>query len=781
MFLEHDLIKPLSIELRDYQSNIAQAALGESTLVVLPTGMGKTVIALFVIAETLRTKKGTVLFMAPTKPLVEQHAKFLREHLIGFEPEVFTGEVQPEDRRNVWTSARVIVSTPQVVANDLDSGVVDLSGFDLVVFDEAHRAVGDYSYVPIGKALLERDCLVLGMTASPGSDVSKIADVCENLGIVWVEIRSELDDDVVEYTQDIRTEFIGVPMQEGMARIVALLRQILDEQIAKLRAAGFLDPKKPVTTRDLLTAGATIRAQLNSGKKSYNLFKIASVQALAMKVNHGIELAETQGRGALENYFQKQVGLAEENRRSKAVRSLVKDARFEMARNELYKMTADHPKLEKLLPILKSQFISNPESRVIVFTHYRDTCDLITDRLAHVDGLRPARFVGQASKGEDIGLKQKEQREVIEKFHKGEHNVLVATSIAEEGLDIPSTDLVVFYEPVPSEIRTIQRRGRTGRGRAGRVIILMTRDTKDEAYFWSSRRKELQMKRELENLRKKLRARRGMPETPSHGSQRRKEEISELMTSERLTEREQLSQKLAEAAGQKSLSEFSKEDASEAPSLAVSDALEGSALLRKLAEAGFCLNAIKLEFADIVVSDRVAVAIRSVQEFIEDMSDGSLFSSLAKMKHQFLHPILIVQGPPEGKGVEAGNAAVYDALGSLLSEFRMPMLSTINTSETVAALRALYKQEAGRSAGGARNLQTTLDPDGRQLFLVQGLPNVSATLAQRLLERFGSVKGIADASPEQLMEVEGVGRVIAQGIHTVMRRKFGEEEVSNVG
>ena len=72
-------------------------------------------------------------------------------------------------------------------------------------------------------------------------------------------------------------------------------------------------------------------------------------------------------------------------------------------------------------------------------------------------------------------------------------------------------------------------------------------------------------------------------------------------------------------------------------------------------------------------------------------------------------------------------------------------------------------------------------PDGRQLFLVQGLPNVSATLAQRLLERFGSVKGIADASPEQLMEVEGVGRVIAQGIHTVMRRKFGKEEVSNVG
>ena len=157
------------------------------------------------------------------------------------------------------------------------------------------------------------------------------------------------------------------------------------------------------------------------------------------------------------------------------------------------------------------------------------------------------------------------------------------------------------------------------------------------------------------------------------------------------------------------------------------------------------------------------------------MSDGSLFSMLAKAKHQFLHPILIVQGPPEGKGAEEGNAAVYDALGSLLSEFRMPVISTNDPAETAAALQALRRQEGARTGGG-RPFQTTFDDDGRQLFLVQGLPNVSATLAQRLLEHFGSVKGIADASPEQLMEVDGVGRVIAQGIHTVMRRKFGKEE-----
>ena len=781
MFLEHELIRPSSIEFREYQSNIAHAALEESTLVVLPTGMGKTVVALFVIAEILRSKPGKVLFMAPTKPLVEQHAKFLREYLVGHEPAVFTGEVPPEYRKESWASSRLVVSTPQVVANDLESSMVDVSEIDLIVFDEAHRAVGDYAYVTIGKAFRDRGGLALGMTASPGSDVAKIAEVCENLGITWVEIRSELDEDVVNYTQQVKTEFISVGMQEGMSRVVALLRGILDEQVAKLRAAGLLDPKKPVTTRDLLTAGATVRAQLDSGKKSYNLFSVASVQALAMKVNHGIELAETQGRGALESYLDKQIKQAEENKRSKASRTLVKDARFQEARNLLYAMKNEHPKLEKLLPMLKVQFQEKPESRVIVFTHYRDTCDLITNRLGEVDGVRPVRFVGQASKGEDIGLKQKEQREVIERFQKGEHNVLVATSIAEEGLDIPATDLVVFYEPVPSEIRTIQRRGRTGRRQAGRVVVLVTKDTKDEAYLWSSRKKEMQMKRELDGLRRKLRVRRGLPEKaqPKRASLEAGD-IAEMMTPEVLTEREERSRRTAEKEGQKSLSEYGSRGPTSGTPIRVSPRVAAHSLEEALVRVGFVPVPEELECADIVVSDRVAVTVRTVREFIEEMDEGDILSRLGKMRHQYLHPILIVQGPAEGRGTQAGNAAIYDALGALLSEFRISVLSTVDEDETVEVLSSLSRQE-GAKGTARRTGQTTLDPASRQLFLVQGLPNVSATLAQRLLERFGSVKGIAEATPDQLMEVDGVGRVIAEGIHTVMQKRFGQEDVRDDG
>ncbi len=775
MFVEHELIKPESVESRDYQENIAKVALEESTLVVLPTGMGKTVIALKVIAEVLRRKSGKVLFMAPTKPLVEQHASFLRQYLVGFEPVVFTGEVAPSQRESGWGDDRLIVSTPQVVENDIASGFLDLKGFDLIVFDEAHRAVGDYAYVAIGRKYALTEGLALGMTASPGSDVGKIAEVCENLGITGVEIRSEMDEDVISYTQQVKVELIGVDMPKGMARVVDLLRKILDDQVVKLRAFGFIDPKKPPTTRDLLAAGASIRARLQSGQKSYNLFRAASAQALAMKINHGIELAETQGRGALENYFYKQMKQAEEKKRSKAAQDLMKDARFQQAMDILRTMEADHPKLEKIIPLLRSQFASKPDSRAIVFTHYRDTCDLLTTMIGKTEGLRPVRFVGQSSKGEDIGLKQKEQREVIERFKRGDHNILVATSIAEEGLDIPATDLVVFFEPVPSEVRTIQRRGRTGRTRAGRVVVFVTKNTKDEAYLWSSKKKEYQMRRELEALRRKLRARKGLPPEERPTGRLTRKEMEALMPADE-SGRDELSRRTAEAKGQKSLVEYDGKGAPRAErGMLVSRRIEGGVLWEALEARGIHPEASDLEHADIIISHRTAVTVRSVQEFIEEISDGSMQAALGKMKQSFLHPVLIVQGPAEGAGARQGNAAVYDALSQLLSEYHMPVLSTADPGETGDVVAALMRNEDDARSTERRAVQSTLDAPTRQMFMVQGLPNVSASLAERLLRRFGSVREIANADVEELMAVDGIGRVIAEGIHDVLRRKFEEE------
>ena len=501
----HELLRRGAVEERAYQVNIARACLERSTLVVLPTGMGKTVVAAMVIAETLRRRGGKVLFLAPTKPLVEQHAASLRGMLVVDRIALFTGEATaPEDRELLWRENKIIVSTPQVIRNDLRSERFALDDVSLIVFDEGHRAVGDYAYVDVAKSYKEvPGRVVLGMTASPGSSAEKILEVCENLGIKSVEIRTEYDPDVVPYLHDLVIEPIRVEAPDVSKEIRGLLQTVFDEQVERLKKIGFLAGKPRVSLKDLLAAGNEARKRLDSGIRDGRLYGAMTAQAIAMKANHAIELAETQGLGSVRSYFERM----ETEARSKADVQFLKHAKVQEAIKLARESDVEHPKLSKTAWVVREQFLKKPDSKVIVFAHYRETADRVTQALARIPGIRPMRFVGQASRGEDIGLSQKEQVEILERFKGGEVNVIVATSIGEEGLDIPQVDVVVFYEPVPSEIRTIQRRGRTGRSAAGRVVMLVTKDTRDEAYFYSARRKERKMHEELDRLRKELKQR----------------------------------------------------------------------------------------------------------------------------------------------------------------------------------------------------------------------------------------------------------------------------------
>ena len=128
----------------------------------------------------------------------------------------------------------------------------------------------------------------------------------------------------------------------------------------------------------------------------------------------------------------------------------------------------------------------------------RNCCFL---EISTIDIAYPAKFIGQA-KGSGMGMSQDEQKEVIRQFREGKYNILVSTSIGEEGIDIPTTSLVIFYEPVPSAIRYIQRRGRTARGGLpGDVHILIMKNSRDEAYYWNSKRKEKKMNEQIAKLK----------------------------------------------------------------------------------------------------------------------------------------------------------------------------------------------------------------------------------------------------------------------------------------
>jgi len=460
--------------------------------------MGKTVVAAMVIAEILRRKGDKILFLAPTKPLVEQHAASLREILIVERIAVFTGEVaSPEDRELLWRENKIIVSTPQVIRNDLRTGRYELEDVSLIVFDEAHRAVGDYAYVDVAAAYKEvAGRLVLGMTASPGSSAEKILEVCNNLGITAVEIRTEFDADVVPYVQSLEIQRIPIDAPDEAKDIRSLLETVYEEQVERLKKIGFLQGKPKPSTKDILAAGDEIRKRLDGGDKDGRLFGAMTAQAIAMKANHAITLAETQGMGSLRSYFDR----LETDAKSRADTQFIKHAKVREAIKIALETSAEHPKLKKTAWVVRDQFMAKPDSKVIVFTHYRETSDTVTRELSKIPGIKPVRFVGQSSKGEDVGLKQREQVDILEKFRNGEINVIVATSIGEEGLDIPQVDLVVFYEPVASDIRLIQRSGRTGRDAPGRVVILTTNRSLDETYLWSGIKRERRMQRMVRKL-----------------------------------------------------------------------------------------------------------------------------------------------------------------------------------------------------------------------------------------------------------------------------------------
>ncbi|MCI4362024.1 MAG: DEAD/DEAH box helicase [Thermoplasmata archaeon] len=505
----HPRLRPGVLEDRRYQATIAEAAVGTNTLAVLPTGLGKTAIALRLIAEYLRrfpTK--SVLLLAPTRPLVLQHAESVRKTVLGPAPVVLTGAVHPGAREELLSPPQVVVATPQVVGNDLASGRFPLDTFSLIVFDEAHRARGDYPYVGIAKANAEGpNARVFAITASPGSQIAAIREVWHNLGIARFEYRTQADPDVRPYVHDIGFETLPVPVPPEVQRLGVGLRAAAKRQMEALAAMNLV-PANAASKRELLELGTQLHRELARARARGEppppwVWAAVTHHAAAMKALHAVELAETQGVGAVREFLERQAAA----RASPASRAFLGDPDVVQVRKLLETLQLEHPKLEAAVRLVTDTVARSPEARTIVFTQYRQTAERLVEefRRAADSRVRAARFVGQASKADDAGMSQKDQARLLDRFRAGEINCLVATSVAEEGLDVPSTDLVVFYEPVPGVVRTIQRRGRTGRARAGRVVVLVAEGTRDEGLDRSSRSKERRMHEMLERVENELR------------------------------------------------------------------------------------------------------------------------------------------------------------------------------------------------------------------------------------------------------------------------------------
>lgn len=744
-YLVHPLLKPETVEKRLFQIDLAARALRKSTLVVMPTGLGKTIVALMVLLA--RLERGRVLFLAPTRPLVEQHAAFLRRVLTA--PEYVasvTGETDPESRVEIWKSTRIVVSTPQVVENDLLSGRMDLRDVSLVIFDEAHRATGNYAYVYIADRYRReaRDPLVLGMTASPGSEAERVAEICSNLGIESIETKSESDPDVAPFVHHREIEWIKVEVPEQLQKIRGVIDGLVSERMEEINSLGMcrIDPR--TSKGELLDLQKRFTSALARGPNQ-NIFRGISLLAEILKLKHAVELADTQGVSALRQYLERLAHEARSRGGSKASRRLIEDPRIQHVLSLLEDMDLEHPKLRRALEIVEDQLEEAPESRIIVFTNYRDTATALLRFIQSnaSDAVKPVRFVGQTSRENDAGLSQRRQSEILEKFRAGEYNVLIATSVGEEGIDIPSTDMVLFYEPVPSEIRSIQRKGRTGRARAGRVVVLIAKGTKDEAYYWISDRKERTMRRQLQGMAEPLPVESAAASISSRASR------------------------------QISITEICEPDEEDLP-LIIVDPRERD-MARLLERSGLRIVLRSLEVGDYVLSERLGIERKTADDLIDSIVDAErgLFRQIGDLARTYDRPLLIL----EGQNLYARQVhpnAVRGILATIAVDFGVPIVPTASMEESAALilLMARREHEAGYRDVKPHGRKTSRTLKEQQEYLISALPGVGPSVARSLLRHFGSVERIMRATEEELMAVEKVGPKTAARIREIVAGEY---------
>ena len=757
-YINHPLLKKNAIESRLYQQILAGDVLKNgNTMVVAPTALGKTIIAILVSADRLdKVKNSKVLVLAPSKPLAIQHEESFKEFLT-LPCTSITGAVKADDRAKRWQESRIICATPQTIESDLLNGRYDLSNVSLVVFDECHHGVGSYSYVYLASRYVRESKfnLILGLTASPGSDKSKIKEVCENLFIQNIVVKTEDDPDVQPYFNPVEIDWVRVEMSSELQKIKISISEALKVRLKTLKNMGVIKTVS-INKTDVLKARGRIQGEIaRSTNPKKELFSASSILTAVINLQHAEELIETQGVET----FNKYVGRLRE-KQTKAARTLLRDGNFTKAiklASKAEKYGLEHPKIRAIVKILKKELgaddgqtklkstrfddkTDKSASKIIVFTQYRDTLDMIHQKLEK-EGIKSVKFFGQAPKDGEKGLNQKQQKAIIKAFRKGEYDVLLSTSVAEEGIDIPAGDLVVLYEPVPSEVRMIQRRGRTGRKRTGKVKVLITEGTRDEWYYWASIRKENRMKNQLidPDVLKEL----------NENALRRMENEKKVKVLERPVVENDFP-------------------------VVYADSREGnSKVIRHLTEMEMDVKIRSMSVGDYQVSDEVVIERKTAKDFVDSIIDKRLFKQARDLSEEFKKPLIILEGDDIYNGMIHPNA-IRGTIASLALDFRISIIPTRNSQDTAAMIKriAVREQKGEKTSISIRTDKKPTTIMDQQLFIVESLPNIGPVNAKNLLKHFGSVSNVLNASESELQEVDGIGLKTAQNIRKVLDSKY---------
>ena len=493
-------------EIRDYQYSIVMRGLYNNLLVALPTGLGKTFIAATIMLNWYRwTRDAQIVFVAPTKPLVSQQVEacFQTVGIPRSATTMLTGGTAPGIRAEEWKSKRVFFMTPQTITNDLKTGICDPKRIVLLVVDEAHRATGSYAYVEVVKFLrrFNTSFRVLALTATPGSSVEGVQEVIDGLGISRVEIRTEESIDIRKYVHKRKVDTVLFDNSEEMVMIMDLFSKALQPILNKLNAMNAYWAKDPMTLTPYGLTQARQKWMQEAGRNANFGVKgmVNSIFTILASLAHSIELLKFHG---IVPFYHKVRLFRDEmpdgEKGSKYKREILDNESFQkmMLRIQSWVNSPSfvgHPKLDYLQGVILKHFSDHgdlqdttdgaSETKIMVFVHYRDSAEEVVRLLKRSEPMiRPHVFVGQAHAKGSEGMDQKRQLDIIDKFKRGTYNTLVATSIGEEGIDIGSVDLIVCYDASASPIRMLQRMGRTGRKRAGNIVITLMKEKEEQNF-----------------------------------------------------------------------------------------------------------------------------------------------------------------------------------------------------------------------------------------------------------------------------------------------------------
>ena len=746
--IRHDLLVQGAIQARAYQLSALDHCLSASTLLVLPTGMGKTPIEVMALAERLRLRGGRGIMLAPTNALVNQHLSDLQKLLVlPEESEIvaLTGSIPPKKRQKIWDSATIVVATPQVVRNDVQNGLTHLRDVALLIVDEAHRATGNHAMAQVGDLFAEQqpDGLVIAATASPGHVEAEINEVCERLNIVNIHARPPGDALLAPYATGLEINDVVVEVPEELRILTKPLEIWLNRIVDRLRRLGFYTRKGHITAGGLQEAQKRISISIGKGE-SFG-YRAAKENGIAMRLNNLISSILCQGVAATRETLSR-IGKGGKDEK-KSAKEFAKDPRIHQLKETLSEMNEIHSKVTMVRRMVRRQLKESPESRIIVFANFRDTVDEISRILGDVEGAIPQRFVGQSSRDGSIGMSQKVQLESLNSFRSGDSNVLVATSVGEEGLDVPNADLVIFYEPVGSEIRTIQRRGRTGRQRAGTVHVLIAKDTRDEGARAAAKYREERMFRSIQQVRRK----RGGAPIRSEGenltsfslddgiscadfiqseAQRLAPDLDDsvpipvVIDNQVKTEKPPLETDIARQmrpTGQVGLDAYPVENVSdrmivEAPVMRVDELVDGmneiqypegdgvvisidhregkSALAARLRQEGLTVEIVNLPVGDVKISDRILIERKGTRDFVDSLLDGRLLDQATRLVGAAPRAMLIIEGKDLFQHRAVHGQAIMGALATLTLDYGLPVVTSTDTAETARFIAVSARRES---------------------------------------------------------------------------------------